>query len=115
MCASRRARGAFRGEPDAPAYGASKAGLNAMSQSLAMALAPRGVLVFTLAPGFVDTEMVTEHLAGEGGAALRAQIPLGRVATVDELAEVIGYLSTSAPASMTGAIVDINGASYLRS
>jgi 3-oxoacyl-[acyl-carrier protein] reductase len=108
-------RGAFRGEPTAPAYGASKAGLNACGQSLARALAPAGVLVFTVAPGWVETDMASEFLAGPGGAAVRAQSPLERVASPAEIAATVLWLGTEAPAYATGAIVDVNGASYLRS
>jgi NAD(P)-dependent dehydrogenase (short-subunit alcohol dehydrogenase family) len=108
-------RGAWRGEPTAPAYGASKAGLNALGQSLALALAPAGVLVFTVAPGWVDTDMAADYLAGPGGAAVRAQSPLNRVATPAEIAATVLWLATEAPAFATGAIVDVNGASYLRS
>jgi 3-oxoacyl-[acyl-carrier protein] reductase len=104
-------RAAFRGEPTAPAYAASKAGLNAFSQSLAKALAPRAVLVFAVAPGWVSTERVAQ--AVEDPAVLADQ-PLGRVATPKEVAEVVGYCALDAPASMTGAIIDVNGASYLR-
>jgi NAD(P)-dependent dehydrogenase (short-subunit alcohol dehydrogenase family) len=107
-------RGAFRGEPRAPAYGASKAGLNALSQSLAKALAPKSVYVYCLAPGWVDTDMAAECLAGPGGAAIRADLPLGRVATADEVAAAAVFCALDAPATMTGCIIDINGASYLR-
>jgi len=108
-------RGAWRGEPTAPAYGASKAGLNAFGQSLALALAPAGVLVFTVAPGWVDTDMASEYLSGAGGAAVRAQSPLNRVASATEIAATVLWLATEAPAFATGAILDVNGASYLRS
>jgi 3-oxoacyl-[acyl-carrier protein] reductase len=108
-------RGAFRGEPDTPAYGASKAGLNAMSQSMAQALAPHGVLFYVVAPGFVETDMASSVLEGPQGAGIRAQSPLGRVATAEEVARTVGFLATEAPAFMTGAILDVNGASYLRS
>jgi 3-oxoacyl-[acyl-carrier protein] reductase len=107
-------RGAFRGEPDAPAYGASKAGLNSLSQSLAKALAPRGVYVFCLAPGWVETDMAAEFLAGPGGADILAQHPLGRVTSPDEVARAAVFCALDAPAAMTGAILDLNGASYLR-
>jgi 3-oxoacyl-[acyl-carrier protein] reductase len=107
-------RGAFRGEPDAPAYGASKAALNAMSQSLAKALAPQGVYVYCLAPGWVATDMATSHMTGPGGADLLAQHPLGRVATPEEIGEATAFCALDAPAVMTGAIIDLNGASYLR-
>jgi 3-oxoacyl-[acyl-carrier protein] reductase len=107
-------RGAFRGEPRAPAYGAAKAGLNALGQSLARALAPERILVFTLAPGWVDTDMAAEHLQGARGAEIVREIPLGRVATVAEVAAAVTWLGLDAPESMTGCIVDLNGASYLR-
>lgn len=107
-------RGAFRGEPDCPAYGASKAALHAMSQSLAVALAPQGILVYALAPGFVETDMTTDLLEGEAGAAIRAQSPLGRVARPEEIAESVGFLASCDAEFLTGAIIDINGASYLR-
>jgi len=107
-------RGAFRGEPDAPAYGASKAGLNALSQSLAKALAPRAIHVYCVAPGWVETEMATAHLAGPEGPAILAQHPLGRVNRSDEVAQAAVYCALDAPAAMTGCVIDVNGASYLR-
>ena len=108
-------RGAFRGEPETPAYGASKAGLNAMSQSMAQALAPHGVYFYVVAPGFVETDMANSLLRGPTGDTIRAQSPLGRVATAEEVARTVVFLASEAPAFMTGAIVDVNGASYLRS
>jgi 3-oxoacyl-[acyl-carrier protein] reductase len=107
-------RGAFRGEPDAPAYGASKAGLNALSQSLAKALAPRAIYVYCVAPGWVETEMATSHLEGPDGPAILAQHPLGRVNRPDEVAHAAVYCALDAPAAMTGCVIDVNGASYLR-
>jgi NAD(P)-dependent dehydrogenase (short-subunit alcohol dehydrogenase family) len=107
-------RGAFRGEPDCPAYGASKAGLNAFGQSMALALAPHGISVATVAPGFVDTEMARETLAGPGGDAVRAQSPLGRVARPEEVASAVYWLASPGARFATGTIVDVNGASYLR-
>ena len=107
-------RGSFRGEPDAPAYGASKAALNAMSQSLAQALAPHGVYVYVVAPGFVETEMVRTMLAGRGGEQIRRQSPLGRVARPEEVADTIAFLALGETGFLTGGIIDINGASYLR-
>jgi 3-oxoacyl-[acyl-carrier protein] reductase len=104
-------RGAFRGEPLAPAYAASKAGLNAFSQSLAKALAPRGVYCFVVAPGWVATARVATAIADK---AVIADQPLGRVATPEEVAQVVSFCVLEAPASMTGAILDVNGASYLR-
>ena len=107
-------RGAFRGEPDAPAYGASKAGLNALGQSMAKALAPRGVTVCTIAPGWVDTDMADPYLSGPGAESVRNQSPLGRVATPEEVADVVAYLARPGNDSITGCIIDVNGASYLR-
>jgi len=104
-------RGAFRGEPAAPAYAASKAGLNALSQSLAKALAPKGVYVFVVAPGWVSTERVAAAIKDP---AVIADQPLGRVATPAEVAQVVAFCLFEAPPAMTGAILDVNGASYLR-
>ena len=108
-------RGAFRGEPLMPWYGASKAGMNAMGQSLAQALGPSGVYVYTVAPGFVETEMAAAILASEEGENIRNQSSIGRVAQPEEIAKTIGFLALQAPPFMTGCIIDVNGASYLRS
>lgn len=108
-------RGAFRGEPDSPAYGASKAGLNSLSQSLAVALAKHNIQVFVVAPGFVATEMVKDLLESEAGKAIAAQSPLNRVARAEEVASVIAWLATPEAEFVTGGIIDVNGASYLRS
>jgi NAD(P)-dependent dehydrogenase (short-subunit alcohol dehydrogenase family) len=107
-------RGAFRGEPDHPAYGASKAGLNSFGQSMAQALAPHGIYVTTVAPGYVETDMAARYLAGEAGAAIRKQSPLDRAAQPDEIARVVVFLATPGTEYATGAVVDVNGASYLR-
>ncbi len=107
-------RGAFRGEPHSPAYGASKAGLNAMSQSLAWALAGQGVYFFVVAPGYVETDMASADLAGPRGPGILAQHPLGRVARPEEVAAAAVFCALDAPAAMTGSILDVNGASYLR-
>jgi len=108
-------RGAFRGEPDAPAYGASKAGLNQLSQSLAQALAPHNIFVGVVAPGFVHTDMAAEILDGPGGEAIKRQSPLGRVATPEEVAQAVLRLAADGMMAATGCILDVNGASYLRS
>ncbi|NKB36647.1 MAG: SDR family oxidoreductase [Gammaproteobacteria bacterium] len=107
-------RGAFRGEPDKPAYGASKAGLNALGQSLAIALAPHNIFVGTVAPGFVETDLAAERLAGPEGDSIRAQSPLGRVARAEEVARAVLFLAADGSEFMTGTIIDVNGASYLR-
>ncbi|MGI5158480.1 SDR family NAD(P)-dependent oxidoreductase [Microbispora sp. CA-102843] len=108
-------RGAFRGEPESPAYGASKAGLNALGQSLAIALAPLGIAVATVAPGFVETDMTNEHLKAPRGDEIRAQSPFGRVARPEEIAAAVLYLASPDAEWASGTIVDLNGASYLRS
>lgn len=107
-------RGAFRGEPDAPAYGASKAGMNSMSQSMAKALAPDNILVYAIAPGFVETDMATEILDGPDGDNIRNQSPLKRVAQPEEIARTAAFLASEGTGYLTGTIVDVNGASYLR-
>ncbi|HEX7163000.1 MAG TPA: SDR family oxidoreductase [Trebonia sp.] len=106
-------RGAYRGEPTHPAYGASKAGLHAFGQSLAVALAPHGITVASVAPGYVQTDMTTEHLAPPAGDAIRAQSPFNRVATPEEIAAAVLYLASPEAAWSSGAVLDLNGASYL--
>jgi len=108
-------RGAFRGEPDCPAYGASKAGLNAMSQSLAQKLAKYNIFIGVVAPGFVETDMTSEILSGPNGDEIRSQSPIGRVAKPEEVAQAVLFLAAEGSEYMTGAIIDVNGASYLRS
>lgn len=107
-------RGAFRGEPDFPAYGASKAGLNAFGQSMAVALGRHGIVVATVAPGFVETDMAERFLAGPEGDAIRAQSPLARAARPEEIAEAVLFFASADVEAATGAILDLNGASYLR-
>jgi 3-oxoacyl-[acyl-carrier protein] reductase len=107
-------RGAYRGEPTHPAYGASKAGLHAFGQSLAVALAPHGITVASVAPGYVATDMTTEELATAAGDAIRAQSPFNRVATPEEIAAAVVYLASPEAAWSSGAVLDLNGASYLR-
>lgn len=107
-------RGAYRGEPITPAYGASKAALHATTQSLAVALAPHGILAAAVAPGFVETDMGRTVLDGPGGDAVRAQSPFNRVATPEEIAQAVAWLATEAPIWVSGTVVDANGASYLR-
>ena len=107
-------RGAFRGEPGQPAYGASKAGLIALGQSLARSLGPLGISVTAVAPGFVETDMAADELAGEGGERRRAESPLGRVATPEEIAAAVLYLASPEAVLASGTVLDVNGASYLR-
>jgi 3-oxoacyl-[acyl-carrier protein] reductase len=107
-------RGAFRGEPRQPAYGASKAGLIAFGQSLAQALGRRRIAVMSVAPGFVATEMAGDELEGASGVARRAESPLGRVATAEEVAAAVVYLASPLAELTSGAVLDLNGASHLR-
>jgi 3-oxoacyl-[acyl-carrier protein] reductase len=107
-------RGAFRGEPEQPGYGASKAGLIAFGQSLARALGPSGISVTAVAPGFTETDMAANELAGEGGERRRAESPLGRVATPEEIAAAVLYLASPEAELASGSVLDVNGASYLR-
>ncbi len=107
-------RGAFRGEPSQPAYGASKAGLVAFGQSLARALGPRGISVTTVAPGIADTDMAAEALSGDGAERRAAESPLGRLARVEEIAAAVVYLASPLAEIATGTVLDLNGASHLR-
>ncbi|MBC6995169.1 SDR family NAD(P)-dependent oxidoreductase [Neolewinella lacunae] len=107
-------RGAFRGEAGQVGYGAAKAGLHALSQSLAQAVGGDHITVHAIAPGFIETAMARPHLQGAAGEAVKAQSPLNRVATVVEVARAILYLATPEAKFTTGAVLDFNGASYLR-
>jgi NAD(P)-dependent dehydrogenase (short-subunit alcohol dehydrogenase family) len=107
-------RGASRGEPTAVAYGAAKAGLTAMGQSLAQALAPHGVSVGSVLPGFVETEMAAHVLDGPRGEGVRNQSPAGRVGRPEEVAQAVLFFAADGSEWSTGAVLDVNGASYLR-
>ena len=107
-------RGAFRGEPDHPAYGATKAAVHALGQSLAVHLAPHGIAVASVAPGFFETERVAHRLSGTEGEAIRAQSPFGRVASADEIAAAVLWLASPEAQWASGTVLDLNGASYLR-
>ncbi|MFM9367175.1 SDR family NAD(P)-dependent oxidoreductase [Streptomyces sp. Da 82-17] len=107
-------RGAFRGEPDHPAYGATKAAVHALGQSLAVSLGPYGIGVASVAPGFFETERVAARLEGAEGAAIRAQSPFGRVADAEEIAAAVRWLASPEAEWASGTVLDVNGASYLR-
>jgi len=108
-------RAAYRGDsPHHWHYAASKAGMIAMTKTIARGYAAQGILAFAICPGFTMTGMAEEYLASRGGDKLLADIPLGRVAMPDEIATAARFLAMEAPASMTGAVLDINGASYVR-
>lgn len=108
-------RAAYRG--DSPAhwhYAAAKGGMIAMHKTIARAYAAEGILSFAVTPGFTDTGMAGDYLASRGGAGLLADIPLGRVASPEEIAAIATFCALDAPPSMTGAVIDANGASYVR-
>jgi len=108
-------RAAFRGDsPQHWHYAASKGAMVSMTRTIARGYAAEGIYCFAVAPGFTVSEMTEEYLQGRGGAQIVADIPLGRVASTDEVAETIRWLATEAPASATGNVVDVNGASYVR-
>ncbi|MEU4194117.1 SDR family oxidoreductase [Kribbella sp. NPDC026611] len=107
-------RGAFRGEPNQPAYGASKAALVSFTQSLARALGPEGIAVTAIAPGWTVTDMAAPNLSGPGYDRRRLESPLERVATPSEVATAILYLASPEAEFATGTILDFNGASHLR-
>lgn len=102
---------------DSPAhwhYAAAKAGMLALHKTIARAYAGDGILSFAITPGFTDTAMAGDYLASRGGPGLLADIPLGRVAEPEEIAKIAVFCALDAPASMTGATIDANGASYVR-
>ena len=108
-------RAAYRG--DSPAhwhYAASKSGMVAMTKTIARAYAKDGILAFAICPGFTMTGMAEDYLASRGGDKLLADIPLGRVAMPEEVGEMARWCALDAPPSMTGAVLDVNGASYVR-
>jgi 3-oxoacyl-[acyl-carrier protein] reductase len=108
-------RAAFRGDsPQHWHYAASKAAMIGMTKSIARGYAADNILAFAVAPGFTVSEMTEEYLSGRGGAAILADIPLGRVTSTDEVAEAIRWLAVDAPAASTGSVIDLNGASYVR-
>ncbi len=107
-------RGAFRGEPTSWPYGAAKAGLNSLGQSMAKNLAPYNIKVFMIAPGFVETDMSEYILSSPKAREVKAQSPLNRAAEPNEIARLATFLAADGTDYMTGCIIDINGASYLR-
>ena len=107
-------RGAFRGEPTAPAYGAAKAAVNSFGQSFAKALGKDNIYVYTIAPGFVDTVMLADAVKSGREDSMKQQSPLNRFAKPEEIARIVVFLASEGTEYMTGCIIDANGASYLR-
>lgn len=108
-------RAAYRGDsPEHWHYAAAKAGLIAITKTIARGFAAQDIFAFAVAPGFTMTGMAEDYLSSRGGEKLLAEIPLGRVASPEEVANAVAYLAITAPPSMTGAVLDINGASFVR-
>ncbi|MBK8020746.1 MAG: SDR family oxidoreductase [Chloroflexi bacterium] len=107
-------RSAFRGKPEAPAYAASKAGMNALGQNLALALAPHKIYVYIVAPGVVETDMASADQSLTNWQSILDQSPLRRVATPEDVAHTVAFLAGEGTEMLIGGIVDVNGASYLR-
>jgi NAD(P)-dependent dehydrogenase (short-subunit alcohol dehydrogenase family) len=108
-------RAAYRGDsPDHWHYAASKGGMVAMTKGIARAYAGEGIYAYTVTPGFTVTGMVEEYLESRGGIASLGDLPIGRPARVDEVAETVRWLATEAPPSATGSVIDVNGASFVR-
>jgi NAD(P)-dependent dehydrogenase (short-subunit alcohol dehydrogenase family) len=106
-------RGAYRGEPQVPAYGASKAGMHSLAQSLAVDLAPHGITVTAIAPGFTRTDLTAPLLDSTEAENILAQHPLGKVARPEDIAAAAAWLTLPEAEWATGAVLDLNGASYL--
>lgn len=107
-------RGAYRGEPEHPAYAATKAGLQAFGQSMALALAPHDIAVSSVAPGMISTDRQAAKLEGDSGERIKGQSPFGRVGTPEEVAEAVAYLTSPGAVWASGTVLDLNGASYFR-
>ena len=108
-------RAAYRGDsPQHWHYAASKAGMIGMTKTIARGYAAENILAFAVCPGFTMTGMAEDYVESRGGAKLLADIPLGRVAMPDEVAETVRWMAVDAPASATGTVIDVNGASYVR-
>lgn len=108
-------RAAYRGDsPSHWHYAAAKGGMVAMHKTIARAYARQDILSFAVTPGFTDTSMAGDYLESRGGEGLLEDIPLGRVARPEEIADIAVFCALDAPSSMTGAVIDANGASYVR-
>jgi 3-oxoacyl-[acyl-carrier protein] reductase len=108
-------RAAYRGDsPQHWHYAASKAGMIGMTKSIARGYAAQDILAFAVCPGFTASEMIEDYMSSRGGQQILADIPLGRVAEAGEVAETVRWLAVDAPASATGTVLDVNGASYVR-
>jgi NAD(P)-dependent dehydrogenase (short-subunit alcohol dehydrogenase family) len=106
-------RAAHRGELSFADYGASKAALVNLTKSIARSCARDGIVAIAVAPGFVATEMAAADLSARGDE-IAAEIPIGRVASADEVAHVVAFLCTPLARHLNGSTIDVNGGSYVR-
>ena len=107
-------RAAFRGDdPNYLHYAASKAGIVALTRSIARGFAADNILAFTVAPGFVRTEMAERFMQEFGEADIVRDIPIGKIAPPQDIANVIAFLASGLAPHATGTTIDINGASYV--
>ncbi|MBK5001328.1 SDR family oxidoreductase [Pseudomonas sp. S31] len=108
-------RAAQRGyAADALPYGSSKAALINLTKSLARSVAGDGVVAVAIAPGWVRTDMAEQFVAQHGEAAAVSDIPVGRMASPAEIAELVAFTLRPSQASLNGATLDVNGGSYIR-
>ncbi|HKS12051.1 MAG TPA: SDR family oxidoreductase [Pseudomonas sp.] len=110
--ASRAAQGGYAA--DALPYGSSKAALINLTKSLARSVASEGVVAVAIAPGWVRTDMAEQFIAQHGEAAAVSDIPVGRMASPIEIAELVAFTLRPSQASLNGATLDVNGGSYIR-
>lgn len=99
---------------EAMAYGATKAALINLTKSIARSFGPEGVTAVAIAPGWIRTEMAEDFIARHGEAAAVADIPIGAMATPDEVAELTAFVLRPSQRSLNGATLDVNGGSYIR-
>jgi NAD(P)-dependent dehydrogenase (short-subunit alcohol dehydrogenase family) len=108
-------RAAFRGDtPEYMHYAASKGGVVALTRSIARGFGKDGILAYAVAPGFVRTEMAEKFIQDYGEDFVTKDIPLGKIAPPEDVANVIAFLSSGLAPHATGTTIDINGASYVR-
>jgi 3-oxoacyl-[acyl-carrier protein] reductase len=102
-----------RGEPYYAHYAASKAGLLALTKSLASELGPRGIRVNAVAPGWILTDMTRAALGGADGADIVGRIPLGRAGTPEEIAGAVAFLASDLASYMHGHVLSVNGGAVM--